>query len=142
MPQQWAGYGESLEPISCWCEEISLEEINNRTYRLLEEFKSPDKVFLSLDLYADLLKSVNIHTYDILCSEGPNTLLTINTAAGTLSVVRVPFLCNFCLVGTEDDYNLVERAKIDQAFEEIVFDGEDNVCGRSTSKDNELPGGT
>jgi hypothetical protein len=41
-------------------------------------------------------------------------------------------------VGTKDDYNLVEKAKVDKVFEEIVFDGKDNAYRGSTPEDNEF----
>jgi len=138
MPNMFAGYGESLEPISCWCEEISITEIEYRAVRLMEDFKSPDKVYLSNDLYTDLLKQM-AHTHTATGYKAGMHIMKIMTSAGSLDVVQVPGMINFCLVGTEDDYNLVEKAKIDKAFEEIVFDGEDNVYWGSTPKDNELP---
>jgi hypothetical protein len=139
MPNMFAGYGESLEPKSCWCEEISLQEIEERALEQLENFKNPDKLFLSHDLYADLMKQFG-HTYTPLGPKAPMQLLKIMTSAGQLDVIQVPGLCNFCLVGTEDDYNLVERTKIDKAFEEIVFDGKDNAYWGSTPEDNKLSG--
>ena len=138
MPNSFTGYGESEEPISCWCEEISFAEIESRTVWRSENFLHSNKVYLSNDLYADLLKQM-AHTYIVHGYKAGMNIMTIQTCAGPLKVVQVPGLHNFCLVGTEDDYNLVERAKIDKAFEEIVFDGEDNVYWGSTPEDNELP---
>ena len=139
MPNSFAGYGEQSNwPLSPWCEEISLSEIEQRASICSENFQCPDKVYLSNDLYADLLKQM-AHSYGAHGYKAGMHIMTINTCVGLLKVIQVPGLHNFCLVGTEDDYNLVERTRIDKAFEEIVFDGEDNVYWRSTSQDNELP---
>ena len=131
-------YGER-EIITPYCEEISFEEIENRAVRVMEDFRTADKVFLSNDLYADLLKQCSDKTQYRSQNIGSLHVMRVHTTAGTLDVVRVPLLCNFCLVGTEADFNLVERAKIDKAFEEIVFDGKSDVCGGPTSEDNKLP---
>lgn len=125
MPQQFAEYGLQSEwPLNPWCEEISLEEIERRASICSENLQCPDKCYLSNDLYADLLKQM-ARFYGVGGYKSGMHIMTINTCAGLLNVIQVPGLCNFCLIGTEDDYNLVEKAKIDKAFEEIVFDGKD-----------------
>ena len=133
MRNSFAGYGEQEQVVTCYCEEISLEEIEQRSNILWENFRMSDKVYISNDLYADLLKQC-AHSHNL---PAPHTIMKIRVPCGELDVIRVSGMSNFCLVGTESDYNLVERAKIDKAFEEIVFNGRDVHWG-STPKDNEI----
>ena len=138
MAQLFAEYGSQSEwPLNSWCEEISPMEIERRASICSENFQCPDKCYLSNDLYADLLKQM-AHSYGVGGYKSGMHIMTINTCAGPLNIVQVPGLCNFCLIGTENDYNLVERAKIDKEFEEIVFNGEDITDRRHSPQDNEF----
>src|SRR5271170_4420474 len=87
MPNSFTGYGEQDEwPLSPWCEEISLEEIERRTNICAENFQCPDKCYLSNDLYADLLKQM-AHSYGASGYKAGMHIMTINTCAGPLDVV-------------------------------------------------------
>lgn len=124
-----------------WCEtsDISLEEINRRALEEWEAGKVPTMVYLSLDLYADLVKSLassarftspNGHQFP--ASAG--TIINLQLSVGSVHVTKIAYLRNFCLVGTKDDYdqfifngvdpifwNDQERLRVDKAFEDLVI---------------------
>lgn len=120
-----------------WCEtsDISVEEINDRALKEWEAGKFPTMVYVSEDLYRELQMSM----MSITKVPGPNSqrlqsIMSINTAVGSLNIQPVKRLRNFLLIGRKEDldaftafgvdpafWNDQERARIDKAFEDLII---------------------
>lgn len=124
MDQMFSAYGEITPSDEPYCESISLEHIEKLAVDRLENFKESDYVYLSNDLYADLMKQFGQTTR----FSGPNgsypqgnNLVRITTSAGPLEIKRVAGLTNFCHVGTATTFEHLEWIKVGIAFEEVFF---------------------
>jgi len=121
-----------------WCEtsDISLEEINRRANEEWEAGKVPTMVYLSIDLYAELQKSMmssqRYHTPGAMPTG--KSIVSIMTHAGSLHVECIHKFRNFILVGRKEDFdtfinngvdpifwNDQERLRVDKAFEDLVI---------------------
>lgn len=121
-----------------WCEtaDISIGEIERRACQCIENGEFPTLVFISTDLCAELQKHMS--TYMAHSSHGASSfgqsIMSINTSAGSLNFQVVKRLRNFLLIGRIEDFeeftcngvdpifwNDQERIRIDKAFEDIVI---------------------
>lgn len=122
-----------------WCEtaDFGLDEIDRRANSKVQLGNQVDLVYVSLDLYSELLKSF----YPKATITGPNVgystatdIVSLHLSAGHCHINKVIKLRNFCLVGTKEDYdnfimngvdpifwNDQERARINKEFEDIVL---------------------
>ena len=114
---------------SCLLEDFSIEKIEHLTLIELENFKTPEFVYLSLDLYAKLRKIAAASImYKSNYSDIPDTLhgiTSINTSAGPLRVTVINHLTNFLHVGSETSFEHIEWIRISREFEDQVL-GEGN----------------
>ena len=124
-----------------WCspEDFSVSEIYERTNKEVENFKTPDSVYISLDLYSILLKQLaGSMQYSATNSSASLHINEITTSYGTLTIHKLPTLRQFCKVCINDEWrsfcsegidqfflNDQERIKINQEFEDIVL-GDNN----------------
>jgi hypothetical protein len=78
---------------------------------------------MSLDIYAQFVKTISGNLRGCSPDQGGFQTLQIVLAAVTLVVKPVPMLDNFCFVGAvrSQTYDSLVRAKVDQAFEDIVL---------------------
>jgi hypothetical protein len=121
-----------------WCEttDISIDEIERRANFKVQQGKEVHLVFLSLDLYAELSKSLAPITRVSGPTFGasPSSIVNIVLSAGQCHITKVNKLRNFCLVGTKDEYdqfifngvdpvfwNDQEKARIFKEFEDIIL---------------------
>lgn len=94
-----------------------------------------EEVFISIDLYSQLLKDAMpiMRTYGNSVGAVPN-LTTIRTSAGSVTIKAVKKYKNLCFVGTKAEYDDIiytgldpvfwadeERARVDKEFEDIVL---------------------
>lgn len=126
-----------------WCEtaDCTINEIENRALLAMQNGEFPTLVFISLDLYVELQKSL---ATQMRFNAGPLTaqsIMSINTSAGSLNLQQVKRLRNFLMVGRKEDFdeftqngvdpvfwNDQERIRIDTAFEDmVILTGEDDA---------------
>lgn len=124
-----------------WCEtsDISINEIERRSRLAYERTGVVALVYISMELYAEILKQMGTSTR-LGPTFGPssNALISINSSAGQLHIQKVSKYRNFLFVGVKEEYEAFvnmgvdpiywsdqERAKVDKEFENIVIlDGE------------------
>jgi hypothetical protein len=107
----------------CSPDSVDMKYIEKQSLNALEAFKNPDTVFMSPDVYSSFLHKTLATTrfYDRTNSTAGLNIDTFVTSAGILKLQPVPNLENFCLVGTQRDFENVEWMKIDKEFEEIFL---------------------
>lgn len=119
-----------------WCAaaDLSVDEIDRRANEFIQGGQFPETVFLSFDLYSELLKQFHSRMRGTVVGHGA-TIAKMVLTAGTLDIKPVKALRNFCLVGTNTDYEAFiaegvdpifwsnqERARIDREFEKAVLE--------------------
>jgi hypothetical protein len=102
-----------------WCETTAVisEQIDRRAAIQLELFKSPDKVYLSPDIYAAFMKEFPISAF-YGCIHEVNYF---RCCAGELRVVRLEHFTNICFVGEIEEWERYKWMEIDKQFEEEVL---------------------
>ncbi len=125
-----------------WCEtsDLCLNEIERRAVLAYEQGGVVTTLFISLDLYQVLLKSMATTQRSIGPTTGPSphAVIRIMTSVGEIHIQKVNKFRNFLLAGTKDDFdafiaqgvdpvfwNDQERLRVDKAFEDlIILEGE------------------
>lgn len=127
-----------------WCEasDINIHEIDKRANLAYARSGVATLVFISMDLYAILLKDIaptSRYAANVGPTYGPSpqAVVRIMVSTGELHIVKVNKFRNFLLVGAQVDYdtfvamgvdpvfwNDQEKAKVDKTFEDVVL-GED-----------------
>ena len=128
MDPQFSKYGiqEPRQPIYNE-EDFSIEHIEEQARIQLENFKNPEFVYLSTNLYAKIMSTLAAQQrYTVVnpLSSGAN-VLSIMTSAGQLTIKPVPNLENFCHVGDETSLEQIEWIRVGAEFEK-VFLGEES----------------
>lgn len=120
-----------------WCETIdfSLSEIDRRASLEVEAGHFPTLIFISLDLYAELQKSMASYSRQSGPLAGGSSIMSVTTsAAGSLNIKPVNRLRNFLMVGRNEEFeafvnsgidpifwNDQERVRVDKAFEDLLI---------------------
>jgi len=120
------GYKEPRQPLYNE-EDFSIEHIEEQARIQLENFKNPEFVYLSTNLYkklASTLMALQRYTVVNPLSSGAN-VLSIMTSAGQLTIKPVPNLENFCYVGEETSIEQIEWIRVGLEFEK-AFLGEES----------------
>lgn len=121
-----------------WCEtsDLCLNEIERRAVLAYEQGGAVAILFISLDLYATLLKSMAAVQRSVGPTTGPSphAVIRIMTSVGEVHIQKVNKFRNFLLAGTKDDFdafiaqgvdpifwNDQERVRIDKAFEDLII---------------------
>ena len=124
MDPQFSEYGiqEPRQPIYNE-EDFSIEHIEEQARIQLENFKNPEFVYLSTNLYAKIMSTLAAQQrYTVvnpLSSEA--NVLSIMTSAGNLRIVQVLDLENFCYVGEETSFEQIEWIRVDMEFEKLFL---------------------
>lgn len=111
-------------------EDFSIEHIEEQARIQLENFKNPEFVYLSDNLYKKLVSTLMaLQRYTIVNplnsgNSGAN-VLSIMTSAGQLIIKRVSNLENFCYVGEETSLEQIEWIRVGVEFEK-AFLGEES----------------
>lgn len=127
MDQMFSAYGEVTPTDQPYCElkDISLEYIEQLARTQLENFREPEFIYLSTDLYCELMKmlgtGLRYSSAPQTQNTQPPTLMKIMTSAGSLEVKKVIGIENFCHVGSETSFQQLEWIKVSKAFEEVFF---------------------
>ena len=120
------GYKEPRQPIYNE-EDFSIEHIEEQARIQLENFKDPQYVYLSTNLYKKIMCTLAAQQrYTVVnpLNSGVN-ILSIMTSAGQLTIKQVPNLENFCHVGDETSLEQIEWIRVGAEFEK-VFLGEES----------------
>lgn len=109
-----------------WCSKssISIEDWINKEvadYRMEHDI-TPTTVFMSCDVYVELMKTVAFESRYFQNTEFGPTLMYMYTNYGPIKIQRVGNLSNFCLVGNNNSFKRVEQSRIDKAFEKAFFE--------------------
>lgn len=119
------GYKEPRQPLYNE-EDFSIEHIEEQARIQLENFKNPEFVYLSVNLYKKLASSLMaLQRYTINPLSSGANVLSIMTSAGQLIIKHVPNLDNFCYVGEETSIEQIEWIRIGMEFEK-AFLGEES----------------
>lgn len=119
------GYGKTLNQGDWWCPDgtVSMQYIEDKAVQCVENFQEVDTLYVSEDVYRHLM----LEFASMMRMNGPVdptmglNIAIIQTTAGPLTIKRVPMLDNFCFVGTNETYDSLIRAQVDQAFEDTVM---------------------
>ena len=129
MDPQFSEYGiqEPRQPIYNE-EDFSIEHIEEQARIQLENFKSPEFVYLSINLYKKLLYLLSGQQKYVV---PPNlnsgtSIMSIYTSAGKLVIKPVLNLENFCYVGDETSLEQIEWIRVGMEFEK-AFLGEESL---------------
>lgn len=120
------GYKEPRQPLYNE-EDFSIQHIEEQARIQLENFKNPEFVYLSTNLYkklASMLMALQRYTAANPSNTGMN-LMSIHTSAGLLVIKCVPNLENFCHVGSETSFEHIEWIRVGMEFEK-AFLGEES----------------
>ena len=108
-------------------EDFSINTIDKLALIEMENFKTPEFVYLSTNLYKKIQFELNAKMSYSSSYKDVTSLafMSIYTSAGPLSIKHVPRLENFCYVGTETSFEQIEWVRIQVEFEKI-FLGEES----------------
>jgi hypothetical protein len=104
-------------------EDFSIQHIEKQALIQLENFKSPEFVYLSTNLYRKLVATLEAQVrYTIVnpLSSGVH-ILSVMTSAGQLIIKQVPHLENFCWVGDETSLEQIEWIRVGMEFEKAFL---------------------
>lgn len=128
MDPQFSEYGhkELRQPIYNE-EDFSIDHIEELARIQVENFQSPEFVYLSTNLYkklASMLMALQRYTAANPSNTGMN-VMSIHTSAGLLTIKCIPNLENFCHVGSETSFEQIEWVRVAAEFEK-AFLGEES----------------
>ena len=115
-----------LDGTTGWCPDhaVCVDWIERRALQCVENFQDVDSVYMSTDIYTQFLKTATSQMLYIPGNQAVSpvqNIAYIHTSAGPLTVKQIPFMTNFCYVGTHVTYDDLVRVKVDKEFEEIVL---------------------
>ena len=116
------GYKEPRQPLYNE-EDFSIEHIEEQARIQLENFKNPEFVYLSENLYKKILCELLSHQRFMAPDSflSVSQVMAINTSAGQLTIKPVPNLENFCYVGDETSLEQIEWIRVGLEFEKIFL---------------------
>ena len=117
------GYKEPRQPLYNE-EDFSIEHIEEQARIQLENFKNPEFVYLSHNLYKKIMLEL-FSQQRYMSSSDLSSGIDIYTSAGHLRIKSVPDLENFCHVGEETSIEQIEWIRVGLEFEK-VFLGEES----------------
>jgi hypothetical protein len=107
-------------------EDFSIEHIEKQALIQLENFKNPEFVYLSINLYERLFDElVTQQRYTANPWNSGIHFLSVMTSAGQLTIKPVHNLENFCYVGEETSLEQIEWIRVGMEFEK-AFLGEES----------------
>lgn len=128
MDQMFSEYGYKEPRLPLYSEEdFSIEHIEEQSRIQLENFKNPEFVYLSDNLYKKIVHDLLSRQRFSFASDSLNSgyqVMTINTSAGPLKVKSVSNLENFCYVGEETSLEQIEWIRVGLEFEKIFLGAE------------------
>ena len=110
------------QPI-CYEDNISIEYIEKLALIQLENFKSPEFVYLSTNLYKKLIFTLESqNSYNSPNAKGRGfQIFSIMTSAGELTIKELSSIEDFCYVGSETSFEQIEWVRVGMEFEEAFL---------------------
>ena len=107
-----------------WRKTDLISWIDFQAMRYNENYIFANAVYMSLDVYADLIKqwsTIRRYVGGVDTPYEDLKSIKINTTAGPLTVHKLDYLTNFCHVGTQTSFARLEMIRAGQELEDIIW---------------------